>query len=90
MYLNRFITAARACQLAAVHDANIPRFPAGETLTAVAWDVTVQLGAFLAVPVVGIILITESWEQPAAAALAGALLMGMRRSGIRYQRLSLS
>ncbi|MEH0407431.1 hypothetical protein ACFY7V_33690 [[Kitasatospora] papulosa] len=90
MYLDRFTAAARAYQLAAGHDANIPRFTAGETRTAVAWDVTVQLGAFLAVPVLAVILITESWEQPAAAALVGALFMGMRRSYLRYQRISLT
>ncbi|WP_406387287.1 hypothetical protein [Streptomyces sp. NBC_00887] len=90
MYLDRFIAAVRDYQLAAGHDANIPRFTAGETLTGVAWDVTVQLGAFLAVPVLAVILITESWEQPAAAALVGALFMGTRHSYLRYQRVSLT
>ncbi|MFJ1550557.1 hypothetical protein [Streptomyces sp. NPDC088246] len=90
MHLDRFIAAARIFQLAAGPDANIPRFTAGETITAVAWDVTAQLGAFLAVPVVAVVLITESWQDPAAAALIGALFMGARRSCLRYQRLSLT
>nr|WP_037831803.1 hypothetical protein [Streptomyces sp. NRRL S-325] len=90
MSLDRFIATTRIPQRAAGHDANIPRFTAGETLTAVAWDVTVQMGAFLAVPVLAIILITESWQEPAPAALVGALFMGVRRSCLRYQRLFLS
>jgi hypothetical protein len=49
----------------------------------------VQASVFLAVLVLPVILIRGWWAAPATTALVAGLMVAMRRSGCRYQRLQL-
>ncbi|MGW9067989.1 hypothetical protein ACWGQT_00860 [Streptomyces yangpuensis] len=89
MWLDRFPAAIRV-QAAAGPDANIPHFVVGETRTVRAWDVTVQVGAFIAIVIAPLIMITGAWQAPAAVGLCGMVFMAVRRSHLRYQRIRLS
>ncbi|MFM9700161.1 hypothetical protein [Streptomyces europaeiscabiei] len=87
--LDRFSIAA-LFQVATRDDASIPRLPRNETRVASAWTVTVQASVFLAVVVAGVILIRGWWTAPASAAVVAGLVMAVRQSHCRYQRLRLS
>ncbi|GGS95704.1 hypothetical protein [Streptomyces violaceus] len=83
------LSAAALIRAATRDDASIPRLPRAETRIASAWTVTVQASVFLAVLVLPVILIRDWWAAPATTALVAGLMVAMRRSGCRYQRLQL-
>ncbi|WP_421110308.1 hypothetical protein [Streptomyces sp. NEAU-S77] len=86
--LDRFSVAA-ALQSATCDDVNIPRSDRSETRILSAWTVTAQASVFLAVAVLPVILISNSWTAAAASSVV-ALLLATRKSYVRYQRIQLS
>ncbi len=50
-------------------------------------QVSVQVGAFVAMPVVGIVLILRPDAAEAVLAAAGLVITAMRQSYVRYQRI---
>ncbi|MYU09380.1 hypothetical protein GTZ78_01425 [Streptomyces sp. SID8361] len=85
---DRFSVAA-APQSATCDDVNIPRPGSSETRIMSARTVTAQASAFLAMPVLLVILISSSWTAPATSSLV-ALLLATRKSYCRYLRIRLN
>lgn len=71
-------------------DLNMPRFLVGETRRVVDNAVNVELGAFLALLVVPLILIYGTQVDPSLLALTGPLVWVASRSGWQYRRFSIS
>jgi hypothetical protein len=72
------------------YDANIPRGLRGQTRVVSAWAGTLQLSAFLALVVLPVVLVTEAWQVPAAAAAMAVACATARRSFLRYLRIRVS
>ena len=68
-------------------DRNIPQQTAVETRDLHDREVTMQVGAFLAAPVLGIVLVLRPEVYHLAAAAVCMLLAATRRSQLRYRRL---
>jgi hypothetical protein len=83
------LSAAALIRAATRDDASIPRLSRTETRIASAWSVTVQASVFVAILVLPVILIRGWWAAPATTVLVAGLMVAMRRSGCRYQRLQL-
>ncbi|MFJ9908062.1 hypothetical protein ACIRVK_35175 [Streptomyces sp. NPDC101152] len=68
-------------------DRNIPQWAAVETRDLRDREVNMQVGAFIAAPVLGVVLVLRpEMYEPAAAAVC-MLLAATRRSHVRYRRL---
>jgi hypothetical protein len=83
---NRPFKRSRAKRL----DRNIPQAGVVETRDLCDREVNMQVGAFIAAPVLGIVLVfrPEVYEPAAAAVLA--LMAATRRSHLRYRRLRIA
>ncbi|MFI9650645.1 hypothetical protein ACIHAA_30800 [Streptomyces sp. NPDC052040] len=68
-------------------DRNIPQPTAVETRDLRDREVTMQVGAFVAAPVLGIVLVLRPEVYELAAAAVAMLLAATRRSHLRYRRL---
>ncbi|MFI6661497.1 hypothetical protein ACIBL8_38955 [Streptomyces sp. NPDC050523] len=68
-------------------DRNIPQQAAVETRDLRDREVNMQVGAFIAAPVLGIVLVLRPEVYDLAAAAVCMLLAASRRSHLRYRRL---
>ncbi|MGW1163523.1 hypothetical protein ACWD5Q_27010 [Streptomyces sp. NPDC002513] len=71
-------------------DRNIPHAAAVETRDLRDREVNMQVGAFVAAPVLGIVLVLRPEVYELAAAAVCMLLAATRRSHLRYRRLRLA
>ncbi|MFE7077806.1 hypothetical protein ACFU96_47815 [Streptomyces sp. NPDC057620] len=69
-------------------DRNIPQWSAVETRDWHDREVNMQVGAFIAAPVLGIVLVWRPEAYDLAAAAVCVLLAATRRSYLRYRRFS--
>jgi len=68
-------------------DRSIPPARGGETREWRDNQVNVQVGPFLAVPVVGVVLVLRPELTEVAVVCAGLALTALRRSRVQYQRI---
>ncbi|GHF01514.1 hypothetical protein GCM10018772_27970 [Streptomyces fumanus] len=68
-------------------DRNIPQPGAVETHDLRDKEVNMQVGAFIAAPVLGVVLVLRPEAYEFGAAAVGLLLAATRRSYLRYRRL---
>ncbi|GAA4800149.1 hypothetical protein GCM10023220_30640 [Streptomyces ziwulingensis] len=69
-------------------DRNIPQVGPVETRVLRDKEVNMQVGAFIAAPVLGVVLVSRPEAYELAAAAVCLLLAATRRSYLRYRRLS--
>ncbi|MDC2960404.1 hypothetical protein PO587_38870 [Streptomyces gilvifuscus] len=71
-------------------DRNIPQWAAVETRDLRDREVNMQVGAFIAAPVLGVVLVLRPDVYEPAAAAVCMLLAAARRSHLRYRRLRIA